>query len=138
MFNPPNISRLKKKHKFSIDGLSVNNKLIIGNYGLKAIESGYINHRQIEAARKAVIKQVKKYAKLYIKVKPNLGITKKPAEVRMGKGKGNVVDWVYAVKVEKILFELKIFNPSAFTEKKIKDIFLLGSAKLPIKTLFKK
>lgn len=138
MFNPPNISVFKKKHKFSIDGLVSKNKLIIGNYGLKAIENGYINYKQIEAARKAIIKQVKKYAKLYIKVKPNLGITKKPAEVRMGKGKGNISDWVYAIKRGKVLFELKIIDFSAFTEQKIKDIFLLGSAKLPIKTLFKK
>src|SRR5271156_5522842 len=101
MFNPPNISVFKKKHKFSIDGLSVKSKLILGSYGLKAIESGYINYKQIEAARKAIIKQVKKYAKLYVKVKPNLGITKKPAEVRMGKGKGNIVDLVYPVKIGK-------------------------------------
>jgi len=138
MFNPPNIQVFKKKHKFSIEGLHFRNQLFVGKYGLKAIESGYLNFRQIEAARKAIIKQVKKIAKLYIKIKPNLGITKKPAEVRMGKGKGNISDWVYAVKSGKILFELKIFNEAILTEKKVREIFLLGSAKLPIKTIFKK
>jgi large subunit ribosomal protein L16 len=138
MFNPPNIQVLKKKHKFSISGLQFRNKLLIGNYGLKAIENGYVNFRQLEAARKAIVKQVKKIAKLYIKVKPNLGITKKPAEVRMGKGKGNISDWVYAVKPGKILLELKILNQASLTEKKVREIFLLGSAKLPIKTIFKK
>jgi large subunit ribosomal protein L16 len=138
MFNPPNIQKFKKKYKFSISGLNKNNKLLIGDYAIKAIESGYVNSRQIEAARKAISKHVKKFAKLYIKIKPNLGITKKPAEVRMGKGKGNISDWVYAVKAGKILLELKVKDSSILTETKVKEIFLLGSAKFSIKTKFKK
>jgi large subunit ribosomal protein L16 len=136
MYNPPNIKKYKKKHKFSIKGYNLKNNLIIGNYGLKSIEKGYLNFKQIEAARKAIIKQIKKISKLYIKIIPNLGITKKPAETRMGKGKGNIIDWVCAIKPGKILFEIRILNN--INENKIRDIFLLGSAKLPLKTILKK
>jgi large subunit ribosomal protein L16 len=138
MFNPPNIQKFKKKHRFSIHGLFFKNKLMLGFYGLKAVEYGYLNFRQIEAARKAIIKQIKKHAKLYILIKPNLAITSKPAEVRMGKGKGNIVDWVYVVKPGKILFEVKILDHEQLSEDKIKNVFQLGSNKLPIKTKFVK
>jgi large subunit ribosomal protein L16 len=136
MFNPPILKKFKKKHKFSNKGMYLKNKLILGNYGLKAIETGYLNFKQIEAARKAIIKQIKKISKVYIKIIPNLGITKKPAETRMGKGKGNIVDWVCIIKPGKILFEIKSSN--LLTEKKAKEVLMLGSAKLPIKTIFKK
>jgi large subunit ribosomal protein L16 len=136
MFNPPNIKKYKKKHKFSIKGFYLNNKLKYGKFGLKAIENGFLNYKQIESARKAIIKQIKKIAKIYINLQVNLGITKKPTETRMGKGKGNIVDWVCAVKSGKILFEIKSLN--ILSEKKAKEVLYLGAAKLPIKTIFKK
>lgn len=139
MFNPPNIKKFKKKHKFSIKGQNKNNNLLLGQYGLKAIENGYLTVQQIESARKAIVKQIKKIAKVYVKIKPNLGITQKPAETRMGKGKGNIVKWVCAIKQGKILFEIKPINfINKLTEQKAKEVLVLGGDKLPLKTKFKK
>jgi large subunit ribosomal protein L16 len=91
MFNPPQNQKYKKYHKLSIYGTEYRaSKLNYGQFGLKAAEGGYITSKQIEAARKAIIKQIKKIGKLYICIYPYLGVTNKPGETRMGKGKGNV------------------------------------------------
>jgi len=130
MFNPPNIQRFKKKHKFSLEGKDMRTSIVrLGSFGLKAIQEGYITSKQIEAARKAIIKQVKKIGLLYIRVHPTLGVTHKPAETRMGKGKGNISEWVVAVKKGKILFEV-----SGVPYDKAKEVFILGANKLPVKT----
>jgi large subunit ribosomal protein L16 len=132
MFNPPNFQKFKKKHKLSSYGIDLRSKrLSYGQFGIKAQEGGYITSKQIEAVRKTIIKQIKKIGKLYIRIFPYLGVTNKPAETRMGKGKGNIAYWVAPVKAGKILFEI-----SGISRDKAKEIFLLGAAKLPIKIKF--
>jgi len=132
MFNPPNIQRLKKKHKLSSYGIELRAKRIChGTFGIKALEGGYITAKQIEAARKAIIKHVKKIGILYIRIFPYLGVTNKPAETRMGKGKGGIAYWVSPVKAGKMLFEI-----SGVSRDKAKEVLLLGAAKLPIKVKF--
>jgi large subunit ribosomal protein L16 len=132
MFNPPQKQKYKKRHKLSIYGIEFKaSKICNGEYGLKAEEGGYITSKQIEAARKAIIKQIKKVGKIFICIYPDLGVTNKPAETRMGKGKGNVSYWVAPVKRGKVIFEV-----SGISEEKAKEVLLLGSAKLPIKTRF--
>lgn len=132
MFNPPNYQRLKKKHKLSIYGVELKAKrLSHGAFGIKTLEGGYITSRQIEAARKAIIKQIKKIGTLYIRIYPYLGVTNKPAETRMGKGKGSIAYWVSPVKAGKMLFEI-----SGVSRDKAKEVLLLGAAKLPVKVKF--
>lgn len=132
MFNPPQRQKYKKLHKLYIKGLEFRGSIIKhGTYGLKAEEGGYISSKQIEAARKAIIKKIKKIGKVFIRIYPDLGVTNKPAETRMGKGKGNVAFWVSPVKRGKILFEVL-----GVPMDKAKEVLLLGSAKLPIKTRF--
>ena len=105
--------------------------LSFGWYGLKALESKRIKASQIEAARKAINKYLKRSGKLWIKAFPNTPVSKKPTEVRMGKGKGNIEYYANKVKKGKVLFELDYI-----TEKQAKNAFNLASSKLPIKTRF--
>lgn len=104
-----------------------------GEYGLKAIEPGWITSRQIEAARVAIIRQAKKGCKLWIRIFPDKPITRKPAETRMGKGKGNPEFWVAVVKPGRILYEV-----SGISEDAAKEAFRLASHKLPVATKFVK
>lgn len=102
-----------------------------GNYGLKALECGKISSRQIEAARVALIRHVKRGGKLWIRIFPDKPITKKPAETRMGKGKGAPEYWVAVVKPGRILYEMEGVN-----EDVAREAFRLAAHKLPIKTTF--
>jgi len=107
------------------------NKISFGDYGLQAIEKGWISNRQIEAARVAMTRHIKRGGKVWIRIFPDRPITRKPAETRMGKGKGNPEGWVAPVKAGRILFELEgVSTPIA------KRAMELASAKLPIRTNF--
>ena len=106
-------------------------QLGFGSYGLKALECGRITSRQIEAARVALIRHVKRGGKLWIRIFPDKPITKKPAETRMGKGKGAPEYWVAVVKPGRILYEMEGVNPEV-----AKEAFRLAANKLPIKTTF--
>ena len=107
------------------------NKSSFGDYGLQAIEKGWISNRQIEAARVALTRHIKRGGKVWIRIFPDRPITRKPAETRMGKGKGNPEGWVAPVKAGRILFELEgVSTPIA------KRAMELASAKLPIRTQF--
>ena len=107
------------------------NKIAFGDYGLQSIEKGWISNRQIEAARVALTRHIKRGGKVWIRIFPDRPITRKPAETRMGKGKGNPEGWVAPVKAGRILFELEgVSTPIA------KRAMELASAKLPIRTQF--
>ena len=105
--------------------------LAFGEYGLKALEAAWITDRQIEAARVAITRFIKRGGKLWIRIFPDKPFTKKPAETRMGKGKGNPEGWVAVVRPGKILFEME-----GVTEEIAREAMALASQKLPIKTKF--
>jgi large subunit ribosomal protein L16 len=107
------------------------NRVSFGEYGLQAQESAWITNRQIEAARVAITRDIKRGGKVWIRVFPDKPITQKPAETRMGKGKGHPEGWVAVVKPGRILFELE-----GVPEENARHAMRLGSAKLPIKTRF--
>ena len=104
-----------------------------GEYGLKAMEPGWITSRQIEAARVAITRHAKKGCKLWIRIFPDKPITRKPAETRMGKGKGNPEFWVAVVKPGRVLYEV-----SGISEQLAKEAFNLASKKFPLQTRFVK
>jgi large subunit ribosomal protein L16 len=104
-----------------------------GEFGLKAMEPGWVSSRQIEAARIAINRHVKRGCKVWIRIFPDKPITKKPAETRMGKGKGSPEYWVAVVKPGRVLYEI-----SGVTEALAKEAFRLASHKLPISTKFVK
>ena len=106
-------------------------ELSFGEFGLKTLENGWLKNTQIEAVRVILARQLHKGGKLWIRVFPDKSITKKPAEVRMGKGKGEIVYWVAIVKRGKILFEL-----GGVPEEYAKQCFRLAAYKLPFKTKF--
>jgi large subunit ribosomal protein L16 len=129
LFLQPNRVKYKKIKKGKLVKFSYKNNLNFGTIGLKALESGFISARQLESARQAMVRKIKKKGKLWIKIFPNLPITKKPAEVRMGKGKGNVSHWVAKIRGGSVLFEVCGIN-----RKNAIKAFKTGSAKLPVKT----
>jgi large subunit ribosomal protein L16 len=102
-----------------------------GDYGLKCLEAGWITNRQIEAARIAMTRFVKRGGKIWIRMFPDKPITKKPAETRMGKGKGAPEEWVAVVRPGKILYEME-----GIDEKTAREAMSLAAAKLPVKTRF--
>jgi large subunit ribosomal protein L16 len=102
-----------------------------GEFGLKVLENGWIENRQIEAARVALTRAVRRGGKLYVRLFPDKPVSKKPAETRMGKGKGAVEKWVSVVKRGKILFELE-----GVPEVVAKESFRLAAHKLPLRTCF--
>ena len=106
-------------------------EVAFGSFGLQAMEPGWVSNRQIEAARVALTRHVKRGGKIWIRIFPDKPITKKPAETRMGKGKGNPEGWVAVVKPARILFEVE-----GVTEELAKKAFALAAAKLPVKTRF--
>lgn len=106
-------------------------KLVFGEFGLKVLENGWIKNNQIEACRVVLARQLHKGGKLWIRLFPDKAITKKPAEVRMGKGKGDIDHWVCVVKRGRILFEL-----SGVPEEYARICFRLIAYKLPLKTKF--
>ncbi len=132
----PKRTKYRKPQRVSYEGKAKGNtELHFGEYGLMAKEGAYISSRQIEAARIAMTREIKnhKKGKLWINIFPHLARTKKPAEVRMGSGKGAVEEWVAVVKAGKIMFEM-----GEVTEEVAKEAFRLAGYKLPIKTKFVK
>ena len=109
----------------------MSNSLDFGTFGLKATSRGQITSRQIEAARRAMTRHVKRGAKIWIRIFPDVPITKKPVEVRMGKGKGNVEYWVAKVQPGKVLYEME-----GVSEDVAREAFRLAAAKLPVLTTF--
>ena len=105
--------------------------LAFGDYGLKALEPGWITNRQIEAARVALTRSAKRGGKVWIRIFPDKPVSKKPAETRMGKGKGNPESWVAVVKPGRILYEME-----GVDEAGARDAFRLAAQKLPIATRF--
>ena len=110
---------------------SQGNKVSFGEYGLKATDRGRITARQIEAARKAMTRHIRRGGKIWIRIFPDKPITKKPLEVRQGKGKGNVEYWVAQIKPGRILYEM-----SGVDENLAKEALKLAGAKLPVDTKF--
>jgi len=106
-------------------------KVSFGEFGMKATGRGRITARQIEAARRTITRKVKRGGKLWIRVFPDKPITKKPLEVRQGKGKGNVEYWVALVQPGSVLYEIE-----GVSEEMAREAFALAAAKLPIKTTF--
>ena len=106
-------------------------KVSFGEYGLKTIDRGRITARQIEAARRAMTRHVKRGGKVWIRVFPDKPVTKKPVEVRMGKGKGNVEYWVALTQPGRVLYEM-----AGVTEEVAREAFKLAAAKLPVRTTF--
>ena len=131
MFLQPKRSKYKKIKKGKLSKFEHrSNSLKFGTIGLKAAESGIITARHIESARQAITRKIKRKGKLWLRIFPNLPITSKPTEVRMGKGKGSVDHWAVRVSSGAILFEL-----CGITTNTAVNAFRTGGAKLPIKTL---
>ena len=128
----PKRTKFRKQSKGRNRGLASNgNKVSFGEYGLKAVGRGRITARQIEAARRAMTRKVKRGGKIWIRIFPDKPITTKPLEVRQGKGKGNVEYWVSVVRPGKMLYEIE-----GVSEELAREAFQLAAAKLPIKTTF--
>ena len=130
----PKRTKYRKPHRLSYEGHAKGNtSLHFGEYGLMAREGNYVSARQIEAARIAMTRFMKRGGKVYINIFPHLARTKKPLETRQGKGKGNVDEWVAVVKEGKIMFEI-----SGVSEEIAREALRLASHKLPIKCKFVK
>ncbi len=128
----PKRTKYRKAHKGRIKGNATTGVTIaFGQFGLKAQEAERITARQIEAARRAIVRHVKRQGKIWIRVFPDVPVSGKPAEVRMGKGKGSPEYWVVRVKPGRIMFEM-----DGVTEVVARRAMELASAKLPIKTKF--
>ena len=130
----PKRTKYRKPHRISYDGHARGNlELQFGEYGLQAKEGAWISARQIEAARIAMTRYMKRGGKVWINIFPHMARTKKPLEQRQGTGKGNVDEWVAVVKTGKIMFEV-----GGVSESIAREALRLASHKLPIKTKFVK
>jgi large subunit ribosomal protein L16 len=128
----PKRVRRRKTHKGRMRGMSHRgSKVSFGEYGMQALEPTWITNRQIEAARIAMTRHIKRGGKVWIRIFPDKPITSKPAETRMGKGKGNPEGWVAVVKPGRIMFELE-----GVDEETAERAMQLAAAKLPIKCRF--
>jgi large subunit ribosomal protein L16 len=128
----PKRTKFRKAHKGRIKGLSKGGtQLNFGAYGLKAMEPERVTARQIEAARRALTRHMKRQGRVWIRVFPDVPVSSKPAEVRMGSGKGSPEFWVVRIKPGRILFEI-----DGVPEDLARRAFELAAAKLPIKTRF--
>src|SRR6056297_1054668 len=107
------------------------NQLSFGQFGLQAVECGWLSSRQIEAARRAMTRYIKRGGKIWIRIFPDKPLTKKPAETRMGKGKGSPDSWVAVIRPGMILYEMQ-----GVDEETAREAFRLGAHKLPMKTKF--
>jgi large subunit ribosomal protein L16 len=122
----------RKMHKGRMSGKAYRgSQVTLGEYGLKTLEPGWVTNRQIEAARIAMTRHVKRGGRVWVRIFPDKPITKKPAETRMGKGKGNPEYWVAVVKPGRILYEM-----DGVTLDVAKEAFRLAAHKLPIATVF--
>lgn len=130
----PKKVKYRKMQKGRMDGKSYRGSTVsFGEFGLKALEPGWLSSKQIEAARIAITRHAKRGCKVWIRVFPDKPITKKPAETRMGKGKGAPEYWVAVIKTGRILYEM-----SGVSEDIAKEAFRLASHKLPVATKFVK
>jgi large subunit ribosomal protein L16 len=128
----PKRAKFRKQQKGRNRGLAtVANKVSFGEYGLKSLQTGRITARQIEAARRAMTRHIRRGGKIWIRVFPDVPVTKKPLEVRQGKGKGNVEYWVVKVQPGRMLYEME-----GVPEHVAREAFRLAAAKLPVKTTF--
>ena len=128
----PARTKFRKQHKGRIHGAAkAGFTLAYGSYGLKAIEPERVTARQIEAARRALTRHMKRAGRVWIRVFPDVPVSKKPAEVRMGSGKGTPELWVARVKPGRVMFEI-----DGVTVQTAKEALSLAAAKLPIKTRF--
>lgn len=127
----PKRTKFRKMHKGRNRGFAISTDVQFGSFGLKAVDRGRLTARQIEAARIAITRSVKRQGKMWIRIFPDKPITQKPLEVRMGKGKGNVEYWVALIQPGKILYEIE-----GLSEELSREAFKLAAAKLPIKTIF--
>jgi large subunit ribosomal protein L16 len=126
----PKKTKFRKEHRGRRRGLSRGQTTVhFGDYGIKALEAGWITNRQIEAARIAMTRKIKRGGKVWINVFPDKPFTKKPAETRMGKGKGSPEGWVAVVKPGRVMFEL-----SGVPEPLAKEALRLAGNKLSVKT----
>src|SRR5881628_624170 len=130
----PKRVKFRKRFKGRTKGMATRgNTVAFGHYGLMALEPGWITNRQIEASRVALTREMKRGGKVWIRLFPDKPITKKPAETRMGKGKGNPEGWVAVVKPGRVMFELE-----GIAENLAREALALAAAKLPIKSKFVK
>lgn len=128
----PKKEKYRKKFRGKMRGKSHRaNRVTVGEYGLKAITRGWVDARQLEAARKAIAHYTKRRGKLWIRVFPDKSFTKKPAEVKMGGGKGDIEGYVAVVKPGRIIFEL-----GGIEEDVAKEAFRRAGHKLPLRTIF--
>ena len=128
----PKRTKFRKQHKGRNRGLAQRGSSVsFGEYGLKTLDRGRLTSRQIEAARRAMTRHVKRGGKIWIRVFPDKPITKKPLEVRQGKGKGNVEYWVALVQPGSVLYEI-----SGVSEPVAREAFSRAAAKLPVATTF--
>lgn len=128
----PKRLKYRKQHKGRNRGLAQRgNEVSFGEYGLKALERGRLTARQIEAARRAMTRHIKRGGKTWIRVFPDKPVTKKPIEVRMGKGKGNVEFWVAKVQPGSMIYEMEGVSRDI-----AREAFRLAASKLPVKTAF--
>lgn len=128
----PKRTKYRKQFKGRNRGVATRgNKVSFGEYGLKSLELGRITARQIEAARRAMSRHIKRGGKVWIRIFPDKPISKKPLEVRQGSGKGNVEYWVALVQPGRVMFEIE-----GVTEDLAREALGLAAAKLPVKTAF--
>lgn len=126
----PKKTKFRKYHKGRIRGFATSGLAVsFGTFGMQALEPGRITARQIEATRRVLSRRIKKIGKIWIRIFPDIPVTAKPAEIRMGKGKGAVSHWVARIKPGKILFEI-----SGVDKTTAESLFKSGGSKLPIKT----
>ena len=126
----PSRTKFRKQHKGRIHGpAKAGTKLNFGSYGLKSLEPERVTARQIEAARRAITRQMKRQGRVWIRIFPDLPVSDKPAEVRMGKGKGAVEYWAARVAPGRIMFEV-----DGVPDDIAREALRLGAAKLPIRT----
>ena len=133
MLSPKRL-KFHKQHKGRIHGLAKGgSELSFGSYGLKALTPERVTARQIEAARRAITREMKRAGRVWIRIFPDVPVSDKPAEVRMGKGKGAIEFWVARVKPGRIMFEI-----GGVPEEVARKAFELGAAKLPVRSKFVK
>jgi len=128
----PTRTKFRKQHKGRIHGKATSGAdLTFGSFGIKALEPERVTARQIEAARRAITRHMKRAGRLWIRIFPDVPVSKKPTEVRMGKGKGTPELWVCRVKPGRIMFEVDGVAPDI-----AREALRLGAAKLPVRTRF--
>ena len=126
----PKRTKFRKRHRGSMRGLAIKGSAVqFGDFGLKTLDAGYITARQIEAARRAMTRHMKRQGRVWIRIFPDTPVTSKPVEVRMGKGKGSVDFWACKVKPGRMMFEIDGVNDDI-----AREALRLAAMKLPVKT----